>query len=248
MKRSYSIFSVTFILIFLLQLISFASQGDSSIVRLKNGARIKGEIIQKTQNSIIIKNQIIGEKEINWQDISFISSSEVYDSLLENKSLVVLPPPKGKDNFLLDNLSAEFLAGKIFSYDRFIGFGVRANIIFSDLVTVGGIAILHLGTDRNSISDGYGPLFYWGPDLGLRIHTEYLIIEPSFSIGEGTYQLGNANSQYSAKNNLVTESDLFLAPGLCIKINFGLMKLGIQYKYIIINNQKMSGLYFSFGN
>jgi hypothetical protein len=75
--------------------------------------------------------------------------------------------------------------------DRFIGFRVRANII------------LHLGTDGNSLSDGYGSLFYWGSELGLRIYTEYLILEPSFSIGEGTYQVGNnINLNFQPQNQI----------------------------------------------
>lgn len=249
MKRYYSSIFLkslkTIFILILFPLLIFPNQADSSVVRLKNRTKIKGEIIKKTQNSIIIQNHIIGEKEINWEDISFISSGEVYDSLQKSKILIVAPPPEAKRNFFLNNLAAEFLAGKIFGYDRFIGFGVRANIVLSDLITLGGIAILHLGTNENSQFDGYGPLFYWGPEIGLRILVNYLILEPSLSIGEGSYQSG---SQSLLKNNLATKSDLFLAPGLNIKINYGLMKIGLQYKYIIINNQKMSGLYISFGN
>ena len=235
---------IIFILV-LFPMLILPDQADTSVVRLKSGARIKGEIIKKTQDSIIIKNQMIGEKGINWDDITFMSSNEVYDSLQGSKTLIVLPPPEVKRNFFLNSLTAEFLAGYIFRYDIFIGFGLRANITLSELITLGGIAILHLGSNTNSQYDGYGPLFYWGPEIGLRIYTDYLMLEPSFSKGEGSYQSG---SQSLRKNNIATKSDLCFIPGLSVKINYGLMRLGIQYKYIIINNQEMSGLYISFGN
>lgn len=240
---------LTLVFIFL-PVLYYANMADTSFVRLNNGARIKGEIISKTQNSIIIRNQKIGPKEINWKDITFLSSQEVYDSLTENNSIIILPPAKSKKSFLRNNLSAEFMIGKGFDFNRFVGFGVRANILLSNLFTVGGIVTLHIGSNGSFSADGYGPLFFWGPEVGLRINTEYFIIEPSISIGEGTYQIGNEYIKRGSNNviNSSTESNLFFAPSLGIKLNYGMMRIGLHYKYVIINNQNMSGLYISFGS
>jgi hypothetical protein len=224
--------------------------GDTTVVRLKSGAKIRGEIISGNKTSFIISNKELGKREVKWDEISFISSGEVYDSLGENKNFIVLPPPDVPHSNMWDILSAEFLLGKGFNYDRFVGFGVRANISVNDWITFGGIAVLHLGSRAYYNDDGYGSMFYWGPEVGLRFKTDYLIIEPSVSVGEGT--LSSANDLYNPdpgnKNDAATISKLFISPGIGLKSNFGAINIGLQFRYVIIDKRNMSGLYLSFGN
>ncbi|MBK8945766.1 MAG: hypothetical protein IPM32_10935 [Ignavibacteriae bacterium] len=238
-----------FISIFL-PLVCFANQTDTLLVRLNNGGRLKGEIILTNQQYLILKNENIGEKKIYWNEISFISSIEVYDSLQENKSFIVLPAPKIKKETFLENLSAEFMMGKGFNYERFIGFGVRANILISEIFELGATSIYHLGIQDVSSLDGYGALFLWGPEIGIRIDTKNFVFEPTLSFGEGTYQVGNevSTNLYDIKYiDTSTKSDFYFSPGLGLKIKYYDMLIGVRFQYLAINNRNTFGLYISFG-
>jgi hypothetical protein len=226
----------------------YAECGDTTVVRLKSGAKIRGEIISGIKESFIIYNEQLGNREVRWDEINYISSTEVYDSLAENKSILVLPPQNIPHKVLWDILSAEFLFGKGFDYDRFVGFGARVNVSVNDWMTLGGIAVLHLGSKAYYSDDGYGSMFYWGPEVGFRFKTDYLIVEPSISVGEGT--LSSANDLYNPnrENNSATVSKLFISPGIGLKSTFGAVNIGLQLRYVIIEKRNMSGLYLSFGN
>lgn len=239
-----------FLLIFFSStLFVYAADSDTTVVRLKSGGKIRGEIVSTNTNSFVIKNDSLGEQEIAWNDITYLSSSAVYDSLAANNSFIVVPPPDTKRNSLLDILSAEFIVGKGFNYNRAAGAGVRANIFLADLFTFGAIAVFHLGNRNYFSEDGYGSCFYWGPELGLRINAGNFLIEPSFSIGEGTIEVtGKETFPQFEVVNTSSKSKFYKAPGIAVKMKFGTMNIGLHYKYVMIDKQNMSALYFSFGN
>ncbi|QQS36081.1 MAG: hypothetical protein IPM56_17875 [Ignavibacteriales bacterium] len=241
---------IIFLYTILIQTDVYGECGDTTVVRLKSGAKIRGEIISGNKESFIIYNEELGNREVQWDEINFISSSEVYDSLAENKSILVLPPQEIPQKSIWDILSAEFLFGKGFNYDRFVGFGARVNVSVNDWITLGGIAVIHLGSKAYYKDDGYGSMFYWGPEVGFRFKTDYIIIEPSVSIGEGT--LSSANDLYNPnpvnKNEAATVSKFYVSPGVGLKSNLGAINIGLQFRYVIIDKRNMAGLYLTFGN
>lgn len=241
---------IVFSYIILIQPEVYGVSGDTTVVRLKSGAKIRGEIISGNKESFIIYNEQLGNREVMWDEINFISSTEVYDSLAESKSILILPPRETSHNKIWDILSAEFLFGKGFNYDRLVGFGARVNVSVSDMITLGGIAVIHLGSKAYYRDDGYGSMFYWGPEVGYRFKTDFLIIEPSISVGEGT--LSSANDLYNPnpanKNDAATVSKLFISPGVGLKSNLGAINIGLQFRFVIIEKRNMAGLYLTFGN
>ncbi|MBI1937029.1 MAG: hypothetical protein HYS25_02795 [Ignavibacteriales bacterium] len=244
--KSHFIFLIIF---FSSTLFVYAADADTTVVRLKNGGKVKGEIISTTENAIIIQNALLGKQEIKWSDITYLSSSIVYDSLAANNSLVTPPPPEIKGTFLRDILSAEFIVGKGFNHNRNAGAGVRANIILEDLFTFGAIAVFHFGSRDYFSADGYGACFYWGPEFGLRVTSGIFSFEPSLSIGESTIEISNKTSYDRFEIvNTASKSKFFTAPGVAVKIKFGSTNIGLHYKFVMIDKQNMSALYFSFGS
>jgi hypothetical protein len=219
----------------------FAIENDTSVIRLKSGTRLRGIITSRTDATFKMSVVGIGEQEFPWSDVTFMSSSAVYDSLNASRSFIVVPSPEKEQTWFDKNFSVDFLTGGTFQYERGLGLGIRGRVTIGDHFTVGGLTILHFGNFVLNSDYGNGVFVSWGPEIGATYRTGAFIVDPLFSFGQSTIR--------TAPNSITspTESKFYMSPGIAFRVDCGTLKFGLQYRYFIISSLNMSAVYFSVG-
>jgi hypothetical protein len=249
------------LVILMFPLVSPAGQLDSIVICLKTGGRLHVELISINKNTVSIKHGSLGQQDLSWNDIHYISSKEVYDSLNNHNSFIVLPLSAQTKPPLFKTWSGEIMVSNSSAYDRNVGLGARGNVEIANYFTVGGIVLTYWGTSDTYASEnlsryldlsktlpapyyGYGMFTYIAPEIGSKYSFSGVEFGSYFSYGLATIRTNrplNGNSD-------ATEGRSCLIPGFGAKFTLGNMKIGLQYRYIFIESLNMSAVHFTVGN
>ena len=115
--------SILISIVLIVSTIGFAGTTDSVRARLKSGARIRGTIQSSNSGGITINVDGIGNTEFDWSDITYLSSTSVYDSLIAEKAFIVLPAPVSSRSVLEKYISGNIYFGYALNNGRGFGFG-----------------------------------------------------------------------------------------------------------------------------
>jgi len=201
---------------------------------------------------VLLYSKGSGLKDFGYTSI-YPLSSVVLDSVPNSKSAA-------NQSSVFESLTGELMLTSGSKYDRSIGVGVRANIVPIDYLTVGCIIFIYWGSDKMYPFDnpdeyapnppigrkyyGYGMLAYIAPEIGARYSFSGYILESFLSYGQATVR----TNQPLNGQNPATVGMSCLCPGMGIKFEIGQLKMGLQYRYIIMEPLNMSALYISIGN
>ena len=187
------------------------------------------------------------------QTSSYSISSVVLDSVPNLKSTA-------NHSSVIESLTGELMLTSSSKYDRNIGVGARVNIVPINYLTVGCIILIYWGSNETYPFDnpwgyivnprigrkyyGYGTLAYIAPEIGTRYSFSGSMLELFLSYGQATIR---TNQPLNGKNPATVDMSC-LCPGMGIKFNIGLLKIGFQYRYIIMEPLSMPAMHISIGN
>ncbi len=227
--------SILISIVLIVSTIGFAGTTDSVRARLKSGARIRGTIQSSNSGGITINVDGIGNTEFDWSDITYLSSTSVYDSLIAEKAFIVLPAPVSSRSVLEKYISGNIYFGYALNNGRGFGFGAQAQFA-TEHFFAGLIGVIHFG----SASQRNSSFTYLGPQIGGIFSFGDVAIKPVLSYGQAQF---NSIIAYNA----VDATAACFSPGLMINADVGFTKIGVQYRYFNFESNKFSGLYLLFG-
>lgn len=219
----------------MLPLMLRAGDDDTIRVRLTSGAKLKGVIRAAEVSGVTIDLPGIGETRFRWNEITFLSSAAVYDSLTSERSFIVLPPPVSAGFELGKHFTANLFVGKGIIDMNGIGFGGQVQYLV-DPFFAGLLLNIHLKGDN----DGGGSIVYYGPQAGLTFMIGPVSVRPMLTYGEAKY---TTKGLYN--NRDVTS--WALSPGVSLAMDAGNFRIGLHYRYFDIPQNKYSVLYLVFG-
>jgi len=176
---------------------------------------------------------------------SHLSSSQIdttkrnhHDSVSTSENAAKI---ESANELFRQRLRGHFLFGNGFAEDRGAGLGIRGTYEIKNNFFIGGTFVIHLGPAKNTLTAGYGTMYYSGGEIGGRIKTSFLLFEPLVSAGEALLQIPNYEHATSM------EGKLYVAPGMSVKTVFETSNIGIHVRYLFIDSFGFFALYFSYG-